>query len=454
MAKRSLFGFLKRAGLGKESVLLTELTYEDSKDKSKTKVDDLSAIKIQKGKYVSPLLRITPKTAPQIPVIGVGGAGVRIVSTIAERLSKYKIKPNLMGIETSKPELDQHKKISHTYLIPDSNTGTGKQYRVGASKALAVRDELKGEIESYLESLEFELQHEIVFLILGAGGTGVGVGLEVAKILLDIGKRPVPFLVLPSEEENTRIQFTAAVALYSLSYGPADTCLKLTTICIDNDYFVDENTNNSYGTLIPAINERIGATIGDLMLSAELVSDGYSADMNEFLEVFRQIKGIGVMTYMHSGSDYDKVRPFFNDKQSVSHSMDVNVFSSTRSFLFIQANRRQITAKDYRNLISDFNNSDIFPKLIEIDDDNINFEVRGIFTGITIPNKIEDLMRDAQDVRVNILNVEVEKRKEGRRNPKIERLRDDEEIEVKTGEELAKDSMIEFAKKAREEGGI
>ena len=108
---------------------------------------------------------------------------------------------------------------------------------------------------------------------------------------------------------------------------------------IDNEYLFGRNTKSSYSTVIAAINERIASTIGDLLVSTEVGSDGYSADLNEFLEIFRSIKGIGVISYLHSSGNYDTLNSFFNAKHSLSNSLEVNTLSSTRAYYFIQATK-------------------------------------------------------------------------------------------------------------------
>ncbi len=445
--KKSLFSFLRKKTIGSESILLSELEYLNADDKQE-KLDDFSKIDLQSGDVVSPLLSAEIPRAPQIPIIGIGGCGVRIASKVAERLKKYDIEYPVMGVETDQDELEEIN-LSHKFLIPGTSTGTAKQFRKGATLAEKCKDDLITSIEEYLASLDQVYKHEIVFLLIGSGGTGVGAGIEIASYLIDLGKRPVPFLILPGKDENTRIKFNAASALYRFMYAPVDRCLKLATICIDNEYFFDKNTRSSYSTVIAAINERIGAVIGDLIVSTEIESDGYSADLNEFLEIFREIKGIGVLSFMHSGSNYETLTSFFEAKQSVSHSMEVNILSSTRSYCFVQATKEKITSEDYRNLLNKFSNSDIFPKFAEVEEDIQNYEVRGAFTGLKLPQIIEEYMQMAEDARVSVLNLEIQNAKEGKVNPKIDRLKADEEIEVKTGEELSKERSEEYAEKRR-----
>ncbi len=445
--KRSLFRFFKKSD-GSNSILLTELDYPEDKEKD-IKSDDISEIKLKSVETESPKLITKESRIPQIPIIGIGGCGVRIAGSIASRLSAYGVEYSIMGIETDEKELDKHENISHKFLIPGTTTGTAKQYRKGATLLKDATDELTEAIEEYFSNVDLTYDHEIVFIIMGAGGTGVGAGIEVASILKKIGKRPVPFLILPSKDENTRIKFNSAAALYRFNYAPGNRCLKLVTICIDNEYLLSKTSKSSYSTVISAINERIGAVIGDLLISTELDSDGYSADLNEFLEIFRDIKGIGALSYMHSGGDFSSLTSFFNSKKSISNSIEVDIQTSTRSYYFVQAGKNKVLSNDYRTVLSKFENSDIFPKFVEVEEDDENFEIRGIFTGIKLPQYITDLMQLAEDARVRILNLEIESATEGKGNPKIDRLKKDEEIDVKTGEELAKERSEEYAEKRR-----
>ncbi|MHA2252640.1 MAG: hypothetical protein ACXAD7_19915 [Candidatus Kariarchaeaceae archaeon] len=450
MAKFSLFNFLKRAGIGSESIVMTDLSF--SRDgKGKDKIDDYSHVDLISGSYITPKLNVDEPKIPQIPIIGVGGCGVRIASSISERFKSYGIEYPVMGIETDEIELNSHESLSHKFLVPNAKTGTAKQYRKGATLATESLGDINKAVDDYLSSIEMRYDHEIVFLILGGGGgTGVGVGYELAKSLIEKGKRPVPIIVFPGREENTRIQFTSAVALYRMSYGPKDQCLNLCSILIDNDYFMEKNTRKNFAGVLYAINERVGSTITDLLISTELSSVGYSADLNEFLEIFRNIRGIATLNYMHSGGDYNSLTDFFTKKQNMSNSIDLDIYQSTRSYFFLEATEGKVSARDYRSLIAGFDNSDIFPKFTEVDSEDTNFEIRGIFTGLKLSSRIENLMQKAQDSRVELLNQEITNTADGKSHPKIDRLTGDEEIDVKTGEELSKDRAKEFAKYRRE----
>ncbi len=124
--------------------------------------------------------------------------------------------------------------------------------------------------------------------------------------------------------------------------------------------------------------------------------------------------------------------------------------SSTRAYYFIQATRNHVSSLDYRELISKFANNDIFPKFVEVDlNEDPEFEIRGIFTGVKLPQSLEDLMQLAEASRVRILKTEIKNAKSGIGNPKIDRLKGKEEIEVKTGEELTEERSQEYAKLRR-----
>lgn len=448
MAKLSFLSFLKRAGIGSESIVMSNLNIPSGK-KSKEKSDDFSTYQLTSEALSSPKLAVEKPSMPQIPIIGVGGCGVRIASTIAKRFTDYGLEYSILGIETNEKELNNHHLISHKFLIPNTNAGTAKQYRKGATLAIENKVPLEKAVDDYLQNIKMRYDHEIVFLILGAGGTGVGVGYELAKYLMEKGKRPVPIIIFPSREENTRIQFTAAAAIYRFSYGPKEQCLNLCSLLVDNDYFFEKNSRKNFASTLHAINERVGSTIADLLISTEVDSVGYSADLNEFLEVFRNIRGVGMLNFMHSGGDYNSLNDFFTSKYTESNSGDLDIYKSTRSYFFIESTQDKVSAREYRLLISGFDNSDIFPKFTETTSEETNFEIRGIFTGLKLTSRIENLLQKAQDARVDLLNVEIANTADGKDNPKINRLNGDEEIDVKTGEELAKERSEEFAEYRR-----
>ena len=93
-----------------------------------------------------------------------------------------------------------------------------------------------------------------------------------------------------------------------------------------------------------------------------------------------------------------------------------------------------------------FSNSDIFSKLYEIETETDFLAVRGIYTGIELPKYITEFMELAEDARVDILKKNIEKVKTGKTNPKIDKLKKNEKIDVKTGQEVSKEKAENFAK--------
>jgi ribosomal protein L19E len=55
-------------------------------------------------------------------------------------------------------------------------------------------------------------------------------------------------------------------------------------------------------------------------------------------------------------------------------------------------------------------------------------------------------MELAEDARVDILKKNIEKVKTGKTNPKIDKLKKNEKIDVKTGQEVSKEKAENFAK--------
>ena len=93
---------------------------------------------------------------------------------------------------------------------------------------------------------------------------------------------------------------------------------------------------------------------------------------------------------------------------------------------------------------------DVFPKLHENDSEEDFFNLRGITTGLQLNDRLKKLITKAEDVKVTILNQEIATSLEGAGNPKIDRLDGDLELKIQTGDELAKDSSHQSAKKRRE----
>lgn len=430
MAMRVLSKFLRKAGIGRDSITMIDLEYATQKGSSN--LGDVGQDDALSGTQVSPKLQITSEIKPQIPVIGIGGCGIRIVSQMSNRFESYGISYPLMGIDTDSNTFEKTN-FTHKYQFPNTVSGTSKQYRVGATIAKQFSSEMMASVNEYLSTVLQTYKHEIVLLVIGAGGTGVGVGLELAEKLISAGKRPVPILILPGKEESPRVRFTAAAGVYKFSYGPRDQCLKLASLMISNDYFLEKNSKGKLTAVLAAVNERIGSTLTDLIMSSEMKSSGYSADLNEFLEIFRNLKGIGTISYMHSGKDFTNIVEFFDENLLKSIPIEADPYSATRGYLFIQAASGLVSSRNYRDMAMKFNNSDIFPKFDEVTEKQANFSVRGIFTGIKYPTDLEELLRSALDAKIQLLNREENNLADGRQNVKIDRLTSDEEIKVNSG---------------------
>ncbi|MHA2501619.1 MAG: hypothetical protein ACXAE3_01920, partial [Candidatus Kariarchaeaceae archaeon] len=421
MAKKSILSFLSSSFSGGELTSFMNLDYsKEQEDQDHTEIGKLD-LPVFAGD--SPGLNLGAETgvSPQIPIIGIGGAGIRLLNQMVDRVQRYGMTYPTLAVDTDNSDLDKYENISHSFHIPGSDLGSGHQYRVAATRAQDVKAEITSNIEKYITDMKLVYKHEIVFLLLGSGGTGVGAGIEIAKILIEMGKRPVPFLILPSKEEMSRIKFNAAVALYTFNYAPKDRCLNLTTICIDNDEILSKNSKKHYAQVIAASNERIASTLGDIIATTELASHAYSADLNEFLEIFRDIKGVGVMTYLHVNKPTKFIGEIVEKNISSSVSLNADPFTATRAYLYLSSAPGAISAEEYRNLMLRFDNSDIFNKLYETTNHEVEFyAIRGIFTGIDYPERIEQLMQIAEDARVEILNREIESLDQGKGNPKID----------------------------------
>jgi hypothetical protein len=220
----------------------------------------------------------------------------------------------------------------------------------------------------------------------------------------------------------------------------------LTSLIVDNETFAVKNDKTPYKEMISISNERIGATVADLILSTELRSDGYSSDLVEFLEIFKEVKGVGVLQYLNIRNSLKKFNEILKNNLTESLSLDVDIFSSTRGYFFVSSNTNSILAGDYREYMLNFSNSDIFSKLYEIETETDFLAVRGIYTGIKLPKYITDFMELAEDARVDILKRNIDRVKAGKTNPKIDKLKKNEQIEVKTGQEVSKEKAEKFAK--------
>jgi cell division GTPase FtsZ len=421
------------------------MKFSDSKQS-----EDLKQIPEQD--ILTPMLKFTEDLGlPQIPIICVGGAGINLGKSIMTRFNQYSLEYEIAAIDLDKENLEKNSAEFASQLnFGETGLGTSKQFRLGTKVAIDNKDKIEEFVSSYLNEFHIRTPHEIVFILLGAGGTGVGVTLELIKILKGMGKRPVPIFLLPFASEQTRIRFTAAAALYHFSYAPGDRSEKLQTIVVDNEEFYLQNTKLSHDKLIEGINSRVGAIIADLIVSTEIDSAGYSTDLNEFVEVFRTIKGLGCFSYISAQPDARSLSNIFDNNNPLCNSFNVDPYSSVRSYTFIQAGKGTISSEGYRDFYSNFGNSDIFPRL-SLFDKFRQIEIRGVYAGVKISDKIKKLMVEAEDVRVRQLKKQIDTSKEGNINLKLDQLDDGEEIEVETAAEIREKLSEESAASRRGE---
>ncbi|RMG43251.1 MAG: hypothetical protein D6732_00330 [Methanobacteriota archaeon] len=397
----------------------------------------------------TPLLDIpSVREIPEIPIIGIGGAGARIVEQLRKRFLQYGINYDLATIETDKDVLSKIE-VTRKLHIGDTPYGTAKQFRKGATIYKKDKEKIEAFVETYLNEFHKKSNHNLVFLILGAGGTGVGVSLELADFLISKGLRPVPILVLPSSLENTRTKFIAAAALYHFTYAPGSRSKNLVTVLIDNDEFFENNSKYKPEKIFGAINERIGAVLADLITITEVESDGYSSDLNEFIEIFRGPKGIATLASFDKEETPEDLVDLYDGSIKKSLGYPLVPSNATRGYIFIQAGKGKITASSYRNLFLQFSNKDFFHEYKVSKDAGLHF--RAFFVGNPVPDKLKEFMRAAEDVRVYILNEEINNSDFGKVNPKIDKLNKDEEIEVKAPKEIAEELAREATKIRRGE---
>ena len=401
---------------------------------------------------LSPKIYSSEFMSPSIPLIGIGGAGISVLTNIVSRIKEYQIDYQTAGIDLDWMTLETNTNLTHKLKLGKSGMGTAAQFRLGTKFAKEEKDTIKQFMESYLQEFSYNYKHDIIFFVLGSGGTGVGVGLESMKIAKEMGYRPVPILILPDENASTRVRFTAAAGLYYFSFAPGERSEGLMTILIDNQIFYENNKKLPEEELLKYINSSIGVTIGDLLISTEVKSDGYSTDLNEFLEVFRTVKGIGSIMDMTSLPDANELNSFVKQNMDKSIAYSADPQSSTRSYFMIQSNKKKVTAIDMRNTLSLFQNSDIFPKYSISDiGETEYFRVLSVFSGVQMNKRLRDLMIEAEDNRVDIL----EKTKGGEINSsvnqKIEKIKDGESIDVHTAEEIRDTLVKEVVAKRRGE---
>ena len=70
-------------------------------------------LEIEETESITPRLKIKEKVNPNIPIIGVGGAGNKILLNVINRIRSYERDMKVLGIDTDKSVLKKDRKIKY-----------------------------------------------------------------------------------------------------------------------------------------------------------------------------------------------------------------------------------------------------------------------------------------------------------------------------------------------------
>ncbi len=384
---------------------------------------------------------------PQLPIIGVGGAGIEIVNLITHTIKNFCPGYKSMGVGLLGDFATNPQDLDYIYKYSTNVSTSAKQVKKAEGLFTKDIEPLKVKITEYFQAFDQQLEDQSVFVVMGSGGTGIGAGLVLVKLLKKLGKSPIPVLILPFEIEPTLVQFTAAYGIYCLNSAPIDRSENCNLLLIDNQHYFEANRALSQETLLLRINASIGKILSELLLGTLQRSYGVSSDLNELLEATKVYRGIGTFF----GLKVDKIDKLGSESLyeefDKSTLISTSLQSATRGFVQMFSEKNFFSSEMYFEIFKHFKNIDVFQKYLLKETEGA--EITGILSGLEPPKRVRVLLRDAEDFRVHQIEKEIERSNYSKGNPKIDKLEVNSEIDVKDASELNEELDAEAARLRR-----
>ena len=352
---------------------------------------------------------------PPPKIIGVGQAGIRIVAKTNEILKKNQVPSYVAGIglENDKNPDPSIPVFHRNDIMQEKKTSFLQIY-----DALDPTKTGLGEIIQEFQKLQ---PHDnLVFVVFGAGATGVGGSLRICFELMQRDFLPVPVLVMPFSSEPVERRYNAAVAIYRYSLGPLKNSMNLPLIVIEQDDFITTE-NISITDSFELINNRIAQALGETILAPFNPSKGLEIAYREFKTLFTEIRGLGSLVFLNqsrkSWNDFDE---FLKENLSYACSLKCDPFSATRGYLALQASKGDFLLRDYKKGLEAFEETDVYWHLSEHEQETII--IRGILTGIAPPKQIREFLDKVETMKIRLVGKEKKLLEEGKAIHNIDKI--------------------------------
>ncbi len=212
---------------------------------------------------------------PRIVVVGVGGAGCNVVSSIYKACSSV----DTIAINTDKNALLDSSADKKIFICKTVTKGEGTRgdARLGKKCAQVHEDEIRDAISG----------HDAVFIVAGlGGGTGTGAAAVIADICNTLNVMTFVIAINPFSFEGSRVE-VAAQGLRSIR-----------AVCpyvfpVENELVLNQIPDVTINEAFDAVNRSIKATIDDMI-------DAIPVEMEDQIRKIHSSKSIKEKTEMDS----------------------------------------------------------------------------------------------------------------------------------------------------------
>ena len=240
-------------------------------------------------------------------LLGVGGAGGRIVNALAKieaNSDRTFSRDQFLVFDTTKAAFEEFTEVppNKHVLVGDTHPdirGEGLDGDVDLGAAVAEED--TDEIFREFDKLATHEVHATVFVAGLAGGTGGGVGPVILKGLQSVTENPVYVLgILPADCEGDQAASNAARALRSYVE------LADNTILFDNDAWFDEEADGDLEETYQRLNVELVTRIIAVLAAGELEDAPIAENRMDASDIMRTLEPGGVSTLGYATTELDR----------------------------------------------------------------------------------------------------------------------------------------------------
>ena len=356
----------------------------------------------------------------EVSIISCGDTGQEIGGKISKTLRDHGAIVKAMTVTSSlEKDHDDDGFDSHVW-IDEKNDGFAKILKDGINAA-------NENIEMIDESVKKIIPEDIKGLLIittGAGATGLGCSLIIAKLLYEKYNRSPPILtLLPESFENSRVQYNISLFMHEIVFKEENYGNPI--LLLDNKPNLKEYDKPFSHVARSRLNV-IPTAFADLLYASyeEFVTEEFSSDANDLYDVMHT-PGISVFISENLSDKGNQIKASrFSDViaesvMSTTALSEEQVFDAKNSYfgLFnVEDSNESLSFQiefEARKLFRAFREVNPFIKIVKTNEIyGSEAKLRGIVSGLPLPNRALQIMRIARKSRKDMIIKEYQLSKE------------------------------------------